>query len=217
MTKSQIRSLQSDLLRLGLYEGVPDGIWGPLSQSAWDEAMRKLQPTTGLAWSAKVSPEFEGKVREIAQRLGIPDPSWLMAAIAWESAETFSPSVKNMAGSGATGLIQFMPATARGLGTTVEELANMTAERQLDWVEKYFQPYRGRLKSLSDIYMAILWPRAIGKPEDCVLWDKTSRPTTYRQNAGLDANRDGVITKREAAAKVQAKLERGYQFVRTSS
>lgn len=85
----------------------------------------------------------------------------------------------------------------------------MTAESQLLYVEKYFLPYKGRLNTLSDVYMAILWPAAIGKPESALLWDAGTRPTTYRQNAGLDADRDYRITKAEAAAKVAKKLKKG--------
>ena len=144
----------------------------------------------------------------LCDRLGI-EPDHMMACMAFESGETFSPSIYNAAGSGAVGLIQFMPATARGLGTATGNLAALSAVEQLDWVEKYFQPYKGRLKTLSDVYMAILWPAAIGKPESSPLWAQSERPTTYRQNSGLDANKDGVITKAEAASKVQAKLERG--------
>lgn len=33
----------------------------------------------------------------------------------------------------------------------------------------------------------------------------------YRQNVGLDVNRDGTITKAEATALVQSKLQRGLQ------
>jgi hypothetical protein len=147
-------------------------------------------------------------VRAIAGRLGCRAND-LMACIAWESGRTFSPSVQNMAGSGAIGLIQFMPATAAGLGTTTVRLATMSPEEQLDWVEKYFAPYRGRLATLADLYMAILWPAAVGKPVDHVLWDRSSRPTTYRQNAGLDANRDGRITKAECAVRLNAMLQEG--------
>jgi len=31
----------------------------------------------------------------------------------------------------------------------------------------------------------------------------------YEQNAGLDSNKDGKVTKQEAAAKVKAKLAKG--------
>lgn len=135
-----------------------------------------------------------------------------MSCMAFESAETFSPSIKNAAGSGANGLIQFMPATARGLGTTVETLALMTAEQQLEYVREYFWPYRGRLTSLSSVYMAILWPKAVGQADSAVLWTREDAPITYKQNAGLDANKDGAITVGEAADKVRAKYERGALF-----
>jgi hypothetical protein len=134
------------------------------------------------------------------------DPNYLMAAMAFESAETFSPSIQNHQ-SGATGLIQFMPATAHGLGTSIQALAAMTAVEQLDWVLAYFRPRKGKLNTLSDLYMAILWPAAVGKPEDSPLFKRPS--IAYEQNAGLDTDHDGVITKEEAASKVAAKLQKG--------
>lgn len=172
-----------------------------------------VAPVAGspLAWGAKVAPEFRNKVRAISARLGC-DPSDLMTCMAWESGRSFSPTKKNMAGSGATGLIQFMPATAQGLGTTTVALAAMTAVQQLDWVEKYFQPYKGKLHNLADLYMAILWPVGVGKPMEYVLWDAKTRPTTYRQNAGLDANKDGVITKAECSAKLYAMKAEGQRM-----
>lgn len=187
----------------------------PFSQADVDAINAILHPTgssapatSSLAWGAKVSPEFRAKVILIANRLGC-NPSDLMACMAWESGRSFDPGKKNMAGSGATGLIQFMPDTATGLGTSTAELSRMTAVQQLDWVEKYFQPYRGKLHDLSDLYMAILWPKAVGQPLEYVLWDQASRPTTFRQNAGLDSNHDGSITKAECAAKLFAMKAEG--------
>lgn len=164
-----------------------------------------------LAWGSRVSLPFRSRVRRMSDELLMPvdGADWLMSCMAWESAETFSPSVFNMAGSGAVGLIQFMPTTAKALGTHTSRLADMTAEQQLEFVAKYFKPYKGKLQTLSDVYMAILWPRAIGEPEDYVLWDKETRPTTYRQNSGLDVDKDATITKQEAASKVAAKLHKG--------
>ena len=158
------------------------------------------------AWGRKVSKEFVDRVEAIADDIGT-QADWLMACIAFESG--FRPGVLNKAGSGATGLIQFMPNTARSLGTTIAALATMTAEEQLGYVWKYFKPYKGRLNSLEDTYMAILWPKAIGKSLDYVLFDREHMPTTYRQNAGLDFNADGKITKYEAASKVRAALKTG--------
>jgi hypothetical protein len=164
-----------------------------------------------LAWGNKVDSAFILTLLHICKRLGWgPDhPSWLMACMAFETAETFDPSIKNAAGSGATGLIQFMPRTANGLGTSVDALEVMTAPQQLLWVEKYFQPYAKRIKSLPDMYMAILAPKAIGKSNDFALY---SSGAAYRMNSGLDANSDGKITKLEASRFVMSKLEKGMGF-----
>ncbi|MNX76537.1 hypothetical protein D3C86_1080490 [compost metagenome] len=61
--------------------------------------------------------------------------------------------------------------------------------------------------------MRILYPVAVGKAEDYVLFDTVKKPTAYFQNRGLDLNKDGFITKGECATKVQQKYERGAQFV----
>ncbi len=163
-----------------------------------------------LAWGTKVTQEFRDKIRKIAADLGT-DPNFLMACIAFESGQTFSPAIRNKAGSGAVGLIQFMPQTAQGLGTNTEKLAAMTAVAQLDFVAKYFKPSKGKLHTLTDVYMAILWPVAVGKPADFVLFSKNDldHPKRYLQNAGLDFNHDGLVIKAEASAKVQAMLQEG--------
>jgi hypothetical protein len=158
-----------------------------------------------IAWGKKVSGAFKARVIQIASDLGC-DPSHLMSAMAFETGETFSPAIRNKA-SGATGLIQFMPKTAKSLGTTTDDLAAMSAVGQLDFVEKYLDPFKGKMSMLSDVYMTILFPKAVGKPEAFVLFKSPS--TAFEQNKGLDANKDGQVTKAEAAAKVQAKLMRG--------
>jgi len=164
-----------------------------------------------LAWGSVVDQSFRVKVREIAGRLNV-DPSWLMAIMAFETGNTFSPGIKNAAGSSATGLIQFTKSTAISLGTTTQALGRMSAVEQLDYVEKYFNQYKGRLGNLADCYMAVLWPKAIGKPSSYVLW--TSPSSTYNQNAGLDKNRDGTVTKQEAAGRVEDSLKRGSKFAK---
>lgn len=170
---------------------------------------KSLQPEP-LAWGGRVSPAFRDSVRRIGARLGI-SPDYLMACMAFETGRTFSPAIRNAAGSGAVGLIQFMPSTAAALGTSVEALAAMSAVQQLVMVEAYFRPNKGLLKTLSDVYMAILWPGAIGKAESFVLFRESDpkRPKLYIQNRGLDWNDDGVITKAEASAGVAAQLKAG--------
>ena len=165
------------------------------------EAMEDMQ----LAWGKKVSPAFKRRVIEISAELGM-DPNNLMAAMAFESARTFRADIENPF-SGAAGLIQFMPATAKGLGTSTVALKRLTPVAQLEFVRRYFLPQKGRLNDLNDVYMAILWPRAVGRPASHVLFVNGSRQ--YSQNKGLDVNFDGVVTKAEAASRVQQHLVEG--------
>jgi hypothetical protein len=139
-------------------------------------------------------------------------PNYLMACIAFETAETFSPSIRNK-DTGAVGLIQFMPQTAAALGTSTAELAKTSATEQLYYVKKYFFPRRGQLKTLDDVYMAILWPEGIGKPPDYILFNENGDyPTRYFENAGLDLNHNKLITKAEASEEVHQKLIKGKAF-----
>lgn len=167
-----------------------------------------------LIWGAKVDQPFRVKVREICDRLGI-NPNWLMAVMGFETGYTFSPAARNP-GSSATGLIQFLEASARLVGTTTTQLARMTAVTQLDYVEKYFQPYASRINNLGDCYLAVLWPAAIGRPDSFIMWERDTGPyqREYAANSGLDIDRDGKITRGEAIAAVNTSFMRGQQFVR---
>lgn len=159
-----------------------------------------------LAWGARVSALFRRLVTLIAQEGGF-DPSDLMAVIAFETGRTFSAKARNPI-SGATGLLQFIRSTAEGMGWTLDELSAMSDEEQLRLaVRKYLQPYYGRCRTLSDLYMAVLWPKAVGQPESFVLFSEGS--AAYLQNKGLDVDRDGKITKAEATAYVEKQRKEG--------
>ncbi|MGL5583591.1 MAG: baseplate hub protein [Cetobacterium sp.] len=188
----------------------------------WDceiEALRAGVATTSgtsgtLIWGSAVEQDFRAEVRAVAGRLGF-DPNWLMAVMAFETGESFSPSIKHPYGS-ATGLIQFTSATAIGLGTTTAKLARMNAVEQLHWVEKYFQPYKSRVRNLGDCYMAVLWPRAIGKPDNYVMWRRDDPETAryYNSNPSLDISQDGTITRGEAVTRVNIETVRGQQYAK---
>lgn len=167
--------------------------------------------TGALVWGAKVDQSFRVKVREIADRLGF-DPNWLMAIMAFETGRTFSPSQPNNAGGSAIGLIQFMPSTAKGLGTSSAKLARMTAVDQLDYVEKYFQPYKSRINNLGDCYLAVLWPAGIGQSDSWKMWTLGQRE--YNANRGLDVGVKGYITRGDAVARVNNEMIRGQQFAK---
>jgi len=128
----------------------------------------------------------------------------ILAVMDFETGGTFDTSERNAAGSGATGLIQFMPSTAEALGTSTEELSRMSRAEQLVYVERYFDQFQGRIQggSVDDLYMSVLWPRAIGKADGYPIFQQGT--IAYEQNRGLDTNGDGQVTKFEAAAKVKA-------------
>lgn len=130
---------------------------------------------------------FVKKVKEISKRLGI-NPDWLMRVMNKETAGTFSPTIKNPTSS-ATGLIQFMAATAINLGTSIAALRNMTAVQQLDYVEKYFQPYKGKMKTFADVYICVFYPAALNKPDT---W--TFPNWVYKAQKYIDLNGDQKIT-----------------------
>jgi hypothetical protein len=152
---------------------------------------------------------FIAKVKQVCSRLGI-DPNWLMAIMYFESARTFSPSITNSIG--ATGLIQFMPSTARGLGTTTDALRNMSAVQQLDWVEKYYKQNYKYLKitkasSYVDTYLITFFPAAVNKGLDFIIQTKSlSAALIAKQNPIFDNNKDGKITVREVQEVMVNKL-----------
>lgn len=199
---SRLRSLAAEIEGRGAPKPAPDPSVAP-------EPPSPAAPQPGpLAWSAKVSPTLRERVRLTGKDFGF-DPNWLMACMAFETGRTFSPSKKNPQSS-ATGLIQFMEATAKSMGTTTAALAKMTAETQFDFVWLYFRDRireRGPIRNLGDCYMAILNPVAMGKPDSFRMWLKGA--AAYRVNAGLDVDRDGSITRAEATSKVYALLAEG--------
>lgn len=140
---------------------------------------------------------FAQKVEDISAQLGI-NPDWLMLVMYFESG--LNPKAVNRT-SGATGLIQFMPSTARNMGTSTENLANMDALDQLDYVYKYLSPYKNKMSSLVDVYLSVFYPSAVGKEDGYVLGGANTdmSRTIARQNRIFDTNRDGQITKGEVS------------------
>ena len=148
---------------------------------------------------SKLEPEFIKELEAIARRMKTR-PEWVLALMGFETGGTYEPCKKNFVD--ATGLIQFIPSTARGLGTSTAQLCNMSRIEQLKWVEKYFRPFKGKMNSLENTYAAVLTGRT-GWGRGAVWRSPTIQ---YRQNNGLDINRDGAITMQEASAKVRQYL-----------
>jgi hypothetical protein len=136
---------------------------------------------------------FIAKVQDICDLLRI-NPDWLMVVMYAESRINHQAVNAN---GGATGLIQFMPATARWLGTTTAALRAMSNVQQLDYVYKYFNSLgaTGKMKSVYDLYLVTFFPIALGKPDDWTL--QSSDLSAYKiavNNKIIDLNKDNKIT-----------------------
>jgi hypothetical protein len=167
---------------------------------------------------------FISKLIRISTELGI-HPNWLMSVINSEtggrfSANTVNKQGKNVAGYDenrkivkpagmpdhedayqrakyrATGLIQFMPTTAKGLGTSTQLLYMMSNVAQLDYVYKYFLPMKGKMKSFEDLYIYTFYPKAVGKADDYIIGSEKGldyAKVLVKQNP-LDFNHDGYLS-----------------------
>jgi transglycosylase-like protein with SLT domain len=143
-------------------------------------------------------PQFWPKLQAVAERLKT-QPAWLLNVIAAES--LFDPSARNsLPGQSASGLLQFVNETARRLGTTTAAIREMDPIEQLSLVEKYFTPFRGRLNSMADVYMAVLRGFIVdGKDETVVspLGSSRKEQRIFKLNRWLDLNSDSKITRGE--------------------
>lgn len=146
-------------------------------------------------------PEFLAKVKRIANNLNCNYKD-LLAVMNAESGIKTTAVNKS---TNATGLIQFMPKTAQGLGTTVEELKKMTPVEQLDYVEKYLTQTKRQAGFSSDkqlsggeLYALVFRP---AKAKTGIF--ATKGEAAYKLNSALDLNKDGKVTMSELGKRVE--------------
>ncbi len=204
-----ILGYQTNLKRLGLYQGTLDALWGDgcrtgLAICKEDFRSTMKLPRYGLCWSRKVGTRFTEMVVEWVAKVGLPPQAadYLMAIMAFESAGTFDPAKKNMAGAEAYGLIQFMSAAAADLRVSLNTLKNMSQLDQLLYVFRYFEMRMRayKIKTLEDFYLAVFYPGAIGKSADTVIFESGTKG--YLQNRGFDADKDGKLTVGEINVRI---------------
>jgi hypothetical protein len=139
---------------------------------------------------------FITEVNRVSQKFNI-DAGDLLGMMQSESG--INPAALNSSG-GASGLIQFMPATAKNLGTTTQAIRGMSRAQQMPLVEKYFDMVGlPRGASAGQLYTSVFLPAFVKKPSNYVIaapggTEKNPSGSWYKQNKGLDVNNDGQIT-----------------------
>ncbi|MFC6269789.1 hypothetical protein [Frigoriflavimonas asaccharolytica] len=127
-----------------------------------------------LVWGNKVNCAFRKKVIEISKKLQLPQEknevaNWLMTVMALESNYTFSPKIGTFGDKPDetkrfryVGLIQFGGDAASDIGITRTDLMALTAEKQLDYVEKYYlqKKFDKLLVSRTALYLAVNYPNS---------------------------------------------------------
>lgn len=146
-----------------------------------------------IPWTESEKKAFKQKVEEISKDLNI-NPNWLMAVMYKESAGSLSPSIQNSIG--ATGLIQFMPNTAKWLWTTIEKLKQMTAVQQLDYVKKYYEGWT--YNSMKDLYLKTFFPVALNHSDNknyIFQANNLSAQTVAKKNPAISKGKSQITMK----------------------
>jgi tape measure domain-containing protein len=197
----------ADGLNNGTFDGIVEQFLGRIEGKLTNAKQRSA---TNLAKLMQREPGFKDKLIRGSQQRGI-NPDDLLNVMAVETAGSFNPAAKNP-NSSASGLIQFMAATAQALGTTTEALRKMSATQQLDYVFKYFDKFfKDRDLSTQGALYAAVGAGRVGSNDSSVVM--TSRSRGYAGNAATwDPNGDGIVRQGEMAAAAQNKLGAGVNF-----
>jgi LysM repeat protein len=119
--------------------------------------------------SGKTSPEFNKKLQQIADQLGI-NFNDLYKIIQTES--NFNPAAEDPKHV-SVGLIGFTEPTAKQLGTSKAELVQMSAEDQLDYVYRFYKMVGAKPgDNVATLYMRTFMPAFVNSPDNTVLGQK---------------------------------------------
>ena len=156
--------------------------------------------------------DFLRAIAEMSNRRNM-DPSLLLGAIASES--SFDPTAVNKT-TGAAGIFQLKPEIAKELGTSTDEILEMSRVEQLKLMDKFFDKIKlpdnataGQLKT------SIVLPNYAMESDSYELMTKFSKfsdgqrgfPDVYERNKNLDTNNDGFITVGELGKNLTNKIE----------
>jgi hypothetical protein len=172
-----------------------EGLLGEIEDERAKRRKGKSAELGGAGKSARqfdpnpVSGDFDIELESLAMENDL-DPEKVKAIIGPESGGRANARNKD---SGATGLIQFLPSIAEGLGTSTEELAKMSPSEQFPFVMRYFSERGVTSDSPPEDYaMAVAAPGFIGKSPETVVYPKGSK--AWEQNPAWRPPGGGDIT-----------------------
>jgi len=198
-----------------------ENLRGALNLGGWSRDMLRI--LAAPQYRGKMSDEFLDEVMAASKELGI-SPIDLLSIMFVETntdGMLFSTKARNP-DTKATGLIQFMPEVAKeDLGTSIEALYDMSYKEQFEYVVKYFK--KKGIKpgmSLTDLYLTVLFPAAVGKPDNFVLMGEEGfvdangtffGPEALRANAWLNVDQSTEwemknLTRRDVELAISEKI-----------
>ena len=184
-------------------ESAGSGLGMALMRSLRPQARRETAPSTSPRPEPRYETEFQGTVeptgniaddadfreavKALAERRGISTDE-IYSVIQGES--SFNPRARNR--SGAAGLFQIMPESARELGVSTSEILNMSPARQVALYDRYLERWNYNSSNRLGIMQAA--PAFADRSPDDVIYAKGSK--AWEQNPGWRELNDGPITVR---------------------
>lgn len=142
------------------------------------------------------------EIRVRPERAALSPPVWAEAAHKIEYESGWKPDAHNpfrdKDGEGASGLIQWMPATARGMGTSTREIRAMSRADQAPLAARYWKAVTAQYRGVArpgDMYVVGAYPVALTYPPERVIAEPGS--AIWKQNpTWRDPAAGGAVTVR---------------------
>lgn len=140
--------------------------------------------------------KIQQAAEKVAFDVNVP-VDWIVGIIHHES--EFRPDVSNFLNKKYHGILQCGDLCAEDLGLDTDDITDMNTVEQLEnivgplllLVKKRYRPVIG-FQSMPELYLAVLYPKALNNYD--LLKEHFKGNKKYRQNKGLDTDKNGEIT-----------------------
>ena len=170
------------------------------------------------------SPGYNSKLDKIASNIGLKADDVRQIIYHESKNNPMAMAKKKVNGNwvddpdGAVGLLQFTRIAREDLGVTRDQILKMSAEEQLELVDKYLERHKKKVKNIYDLSLVTIYPKAIGMSDDFVIGSEVSPKRAAeigRQNQGI--NNGKPFTKGQYKAWVKKNIKPGLQVTYANS